>query len=245
LTTGELRWRRWVCSAATAGHGTRDELTHNLLTLAEGSLYYNTNLGSIARLRPHDGAIEWAVQYPRGAFPSNDPDRRDRHFFRDLTPCVFHQGMVLCAPCDSERIFALDAGSGQLVWTTPVEVASDAVHLIGVQQNHLVASGDYIYWLDAFTGRLAGQYPPPQKDAPGYALPSPHGYGRGLLAGEHVYWPTRQRILVFAAPDNENWQAEPARFIDLVERGARGGNLLQAGDRLLISGATKMQAFEN
>jgi hypothetical protein len=171
-----------------------------LLTLAEGSLYYNTNLGSVAKLSTHDGALQWVAQYPRGAFPNTDPDRRDRHFFRDLTPCLFYQGMVLCAPSDTDRIFALDAGTGQLVWSTDVEIASDAAHLLGVQGKHLVASGDYLYWFDVFTGQMAGQYPPPQKDAPGYTLPSPTGYGRGLIASGEVYWPTWQRIEVFAEP---------------------------------------------
>lgn len=248
LASGELRWRRFVCAASTPGHGSRDELTHNLLTLAEGSLYYNTNLGCIAKLRTQDGALVWAVQYPRGAFPSQDPDRRDRHFFRDLNPCVVHQGMVLCAPSDTERIFGLDAATGQLIWSTPVEVAADVVHLLGVQENYLVASGDYIYWFDVFSGRHVGQFPPPQKDAPGYALPSPPGYGRGILAGKHVYWPTRERVLVFEAPNvmsEGKWTPSAVRYLDLVERHARGGNLLLAGDTLVISGAKKVQSYRN
>ncbi len=244
LATGELRWRRSIAAASTPGHGARDELSHNLLTLAEGALYYNTNLGCIAKLRTNDGGLEWVMQYPRGAFPSQDPDRRDRHFFRDLTPCVVYQGVVICAPSDGDRLFGLDAGTGQLIWSSPVEIASDVVHLLGVQQNNLVASGDYIYWFDVFSGRYAGQFPPPRKDAPGYALPSPPGFARGLLAGEHVYWPTRERVLVFAAPTDRK-SPVAVRYIDLVERDAQGGNLLLANETLFIAGAKKLQAFRN
>jgi hypothetical protein len=246
LATGEQRWRRWICSASTPGHGMRDEISHNLLTLSEGMLYYNTNLGAVAKLSTRDGALQWAVQYPRGAFPNQDPDRRDRHFFRDLTPCVVHRGMVIAAPNDTDRIFGLDATTGQLVWTTPVEVASDAVHLLGIAQDRLIASGDYLYWFDAFTGQYHGQFPPPSKDAPGYALPSPTGQGRGVLAGNLVYWPTRERILVFEQLTQADgvFHVPVAREpIDLVGRKARGGNLLVAGDRFIIAGARELQVF--
>lgn len=248
LATGQLRWRRWVCSASTPGRGMRDEISHALLTLAEGDLYYNTNLGAVAKISTREGSLQWAVQYPRGAFPNQDPDRRDRHFFRDLTPCVFFQGMVIAAPSDSDRIFALDAATGQLVWTTPVETGSDVVHLLGVSQNQLLASGDYLYWFDVFTGQQQGQFPPPQKDAPGFALPSPHGFGRGLLADGWVYWPTRERIHIFRpetkrTPSGREPVAAPP--IDLSDREARGGNLVLAGQTLLIAGAKKLQAFRN
>jgi hypothetical protein len=248
VATGELRWRRLVCYASTPGHGSRDEISHGLLTLVDGALYYNTNLGAVAKLSTETGAIAWAVQYPRGAFPSQDPDRRDRHFFRDLTPCVYYRGMVIAAPSDCEAIFALDAATGQTVWATPPEIGSDAVHLLGAAGDRLIASGDYLYWFDVFNGQPAGQFPPPRKDAPGFGLPSPTGFGRGVLAGEQVYWPTRERILAFeqqttgTARGYEPVATEP---IDLVTREARGGNIIPAGDKLLVVGAKKLQVFDN
>lgn len=248
VATGELRWRRWVCSASTPGHGSRDEISHALLTLVDGALYFNTNLGAVAKLSTETGAIAWAAQYTRGAFPSQDPDRRDRHFFRDLTPCLYHQGMVIAAPSDSQSLFALDAATGQMVWTTPPEIAADAVHLLGAADNRLVVSGDYLYWFDVFTGQPAGQFPPPQKDAPGFSQPSPSGFGRGILAGDRVYWPTRERILVFERQTTATKRGyEPVQLepIDLAKRDARGGNLVPAKDKLIVSGANKLQVFEN
>ena len=248
LATGELRWRRWICTASTPGHGSRDELSHGLLTLVNGALYYNTNLGAVAKLSTTNGAIQWATQYPRGVFPNQDPDRRDRHFFRDLTPCLYYQGMVVAAPSDCQNIFGLDAATGQLVWCTPPELASDAVHLVGVGQNRLIASGDYLYWFDVFSGQPAGQFPPPQKDAYGHGLPTPSGFGRGVLAGKHIYWPTRKQILVFeqqTTASERGYEPVQVSTINLSERKARGGNLVPAGSRLLIAGATQLQAFEN
>ena len=47
--TGRRRWRTMICAAETPGGGQTDEITHNLLTLEQGTLYYNTNLGAVGR----------------------------------------------------------------------------------------------------------------------------------------------------------------------------------------------------
>ena len=48
--TGRMRWRRFVCAAETPARGMLPECTHNLLTLAGDTIYYNTNLGAVASL---------------------------------------------------------------------------------------------------------------------------------------------------------------------------------------------------
>jgi len=65
--TGRLRWRRFVCGAETPGRGIYPESTHNLLTLVDGTLYYNTNLGAVAALAAEDGRLLWVRLYPRPA----------------------------------------------------------------------------------------------------------------------------------------------------------------------------------
>ena len=63
--TGRLRWRRFVCGAETPARGVFPECTHNLLTLAGGTLYYNTNLGAVAAVAADDGRMLWVSLYPR------------------------------------------------------------------------------------------------------------------------------------------------------------------------------------
>ncbi len=60
-----LRWRSFICAAESPVRGSADEITHNLLTLADGTLYLNTNLGAIASLSADDGRLEWLATYPR------------------------------------------------------------------------------------------------------------------------------------------------------------------------------------
>ena len=56
------------------------------------------------------------------------------------------------------------------------------------------------------------------------------GYGRGVLAGDSVLWPTRDKLYVF-----DQQTAQPRKVVDLAARGASGGNLLVADGRLLIA----------
>jgi outer membrane protein assembly factor BamB len=247
LQTGELRWRRWVCGSNTPGKGQWDEISHSLLSLQDGVLYFNTNLGAVAALSAQDGAVKWVTRYPRASFRSHDLDHSDVHFFRDLNPCLLHGSLAICAPADCDRIFALDTGTGQMVWETGKQRCADAVHLLGVGAGNVIASGDYLYWIDAATGALAGQFPQPRSGAPGFARADPPGFGRGLLAGQNVYWPTREKIFVFKQQTHrteQGWTPIPVRQIELTHRGVTGGNLLMSKGILLIATSDRLYALK-
>lgn len=188
-----LRWRKLIVGAEPAGSQRPFELTHTLLSLQNKTLYCNTNLGVVAALSARDGAIRWLSEYPRVNFQDENPDRETRNQFRDLTPCLLYRDLVIVAPSDCEQLFALDANTGILVWASLQDQAADAIHLLGVGEEHLIASGDYLYWFDVYTGRLDAQFPEPHRSLPGLAKPTPHGFGRGILVDKLVYWPTRIR----------------------------------------------------
>ncbi len=67
VETGRRRWRTMVCAAETPGAGQSEEISHNLLTLEQGTLYCNTNLGAVAALAARDGHLQWVALYPRAA----------------------------------------------------------------------------------------------------------------------------------------------------------------------------------
>ncbi|HEX4130285.1 MAG TPA: PQQ-binding-like beta-propeller repeat protein [Pirellulales bacterium] len=226
--SGRLRWRRWICSAETPAQGLTEEITHNLLTLHGSTLYYNTNLGAVAALSTRDGQIEWLRLYPRS--PGGDVSRRAAHFFRDLTPCVYDRGFVYVAPSDASRILALDAGTGELRWETTL--AEDTVHLLGVCDDTLIATGDRIWWFNVQSGKPT-RLPWPM-DKPG-------GFGRGTIVDGLVYWPTRERIHVFRAGSGE----EARQPIELARtHNALGGNLLVADGYFLIVTSDAIYGFE-
>ena len=223
---GRLRWRKFVCAAETPAQGQYEELTHNLLTLAEGVLYYNTNLGAVAALDARDGQIKWITCYERAK--TVDLGNRAKHFYRDLNPCVYDRGLIYVAPSDCQDILAFDAPTGLFAW--PCHFPDDVVHLLGVSHDRLIASGDKLWWIAALTGKVTAEPFPAQG--------SPKGLGRGVLAGDKVYWPTWDKIYVF--DQKADRQEEP---IDLVARGATGGNLLVVDGLLLIATHDKLMAL--
>ncbi|QDU96482.1 outer membrane protein assembly factor BamB family protein [Lignipirellula cremea] len=254
LKTGQRRWRRWVCTAASPGGSHADELTHTLLTLAEGNLYCNTHLGVVAALSASDGALQWATRYRRTS-PGANPEENDQHFFRDLAPCVFHKGIVIAAPADCDHLFALDASTGLVLWDTAAHLQSDAVHLLGVSGDTLLASGDNLYWISTLTGQLTAAFPGIAR-GPGQVGADPPGYGRGVLVDDEIYWPTREQIFVFAQQPHHGAPVLRRR-IDLSANLGRaggeplnthsqqGGNLLVVDGVLLIAGPDRLTAYND
>ncbi len=231
VETGRRRWRTMVCAAETPGGGQIDEITHNLLTLEQGTLYYNTNLGAVAALAARDGRLQWATLYPRAKKASPDgQDKRTAHFYRDLNPCVYYRGTLLVAPADCESIFALDASNGELLWES--YLPEDVVHLLGVGHGNLLASGDTLWWIDVERGKVVKRWPDT----------TPLGCGRGILMGDQVIWPTSGELYVFDQ-DALLQRPTPRDPIPLSQRGAAGGNLVAAYGLLLIATPDKLFAF--
>ena len=229
--TGQLRWRRFVSAAETPARGLAEEITHTLLTLAEGTLYYNTNLGSVAALSAEDGRIRWVSLYRRAV--GGDLSSLAAHYYRDLNPCVFYRGKLFVAPSDSEEVFALDAATGEMLWSSPHP--SDAVHLLGVGGGNLIASGHRLWWLDIETGKVIQRFP----ESPTAGV---RGYGRGVIVGDEVYWPTRTDIRIF--PCQPIFETRETQLpINLQTRGATGGNLVVDDGYLLIATADKLFGF--
>jgi outer membrane protein assembly factor BamB len=224
--SGRLRWRTFVCGAETPTRGMLHQATCNLLTLQGDTLYFNTNLGAVAAISARDGQIRWISLYPRDRV--GNMLRPAPHWSRDLTPCLYDRGTLLVAPCDSPLIFALDAATGQVLWQTGPQV-EDVVHLLGVAGDCLIASGRKLYWI-GLIGEDRGKVKHVWPDGADRL-----GYGRGVLAGARVYWPTREAIYVF-----DQATARQVRVIQLPPLGITGGNLLVTGRQILVSTANAL-----
>lgn len=227
--TGELVWRQFVCAAETPARGMLHETTHNLLTLSGDTIYFNTNLGAVAALSARDGRVKWVSLYPR--VRRGDLFKPPPQWSRDLNPCLFDRGILYVAPADSQRILAIEAATGQILWQTGPEV-ENVVHLLGVAGEKLIAGGHRLYWLGldgADQGKVKSVWPDGHEKL---------GHGRGLLAGNLVYWPAREQIYVF-----DQQTAELKKQISLLPRGLTGGNLLIADGRLLIATSDELIAM--
>ena len=101
---------RWFAAAETPGGGQTDEITHNLLTLDEGTLYYNTNLGAVGAVSARDGHLQWISTYPRAKRLTRPARQAHGPFLSRLESLRLPSRPLLVAPADSESILAFDAG---------------------------------------------------------------------------------------------------------------------------------------
>jgi hypothetical protein len=228
--TGVRQWRTAVGAADTIAGGAADEITHNLLTLVENRIYFNTNLGLVAALDADSGDICWISRYDRltgktftlgSAVPL--------HFDRDPSACVYHDGLIFVAPADSPTIFALDASTGKTVWRQ--DQLPDALQLLGVVGKHLIASGERIAALDISSGRVEWAWP--ESDRAGI-----RGMGRGVLCGSEIFWPTRDEIFVID-PNTGAQTRTPISLSPLVG----GANLVASQGRVIVAGFDKLMVL--
>jgi hypothetical protein len=229
--SGSQLWRTPIGAAESLAGGLGDEITHNLLTLAGDRLYFNSNLGLVAALDTNDGSICWLRRYDRGpSQPGADGSAEPLHFSRDPSPCLYHEGLVIVAPADTPNIFALDAVTGQTVWTT--DRLPDVLHLLGIVRRNLIVSGNRLAALDVLSGELKFVWPESQQAGL-------RGMGRGLVAGDEVFWPTRNEIYVIHAMTGG--QSRSPIPLDTISDA--GANLAAAHGRLVVAGPDMLTVF--
>jgi outer membrane protein assembly factor BamB len=229
--SGTQVWRTAIGTAETPAGGRGEETTHNLLTLVGERIYFSTNLGLVAALASDDGKICWLHRYERrGSQPFGGGLAEPLHFQRDPSPCLFHDGLVIVAPADAPNIFAMDAVTGQTMWAT--DRLPDALHLLGVVRRNLIVSGHRLAALDLHSGAVKFVWP--ESEHAGI-----RGVGRGVVAGDEVFWPTRNEIYVIHAMTGGR-SRNPIQIDSISDSGA---NLAAAEGRLIVAGADKLMAF--
>lgn len=234
--TGATRWVRYLGAASPAidpnnfggpgmgfggpgmGGPVSTDVGGRLLSLDGSTVYYQTNMGALAALDAETGQIRWLATYAH-----REPGGLSAVRPRELNPAVIHDGLVIIAPDDSPWIYAFEAGSGRLAWKSDRPLP-EATHLLGVARGRLIATGDHVWSLDAKTGTILCVWP----DGPGL-----EGYGRGLLAGDQIYWPTRTEVLILDQATGLKSSREP---IPLKAFGMNGGNLAVGDGYLIVAG---------
>lgn len=174
-------WTTELCDGALPS---ADRSRQELLTLAGRNLVFCSNSGAVVAVDAVTGRRAWGFRYPRirkmvpGA--SGDP-----------SPAVAFGGRVYVAPADGERVYALDAETGRVVWESgPTEGA----RILGVSRGRLVVavagplrgirglSLDTGSYREADGGWIQG------------AAHLPLSYGQGFVTDDAIVWPTRDGL---------------------------------------------------
>lgn len=231
--TGALRWRQEVCRTQELKEGEVRQ-RHHLLTMAGNQVVYCSQSGAIISLDAATGRRLWSVRYPsRGPrLPEREPSPRG------LTPVVCADGRLYVAPLDLDRILCLDAETGRQIWES---ASLEVIHLLGVARERVILTTRTpfpgILALEASTGRLLRDWLHP---ADGSELPT---YGRGLLAGDQVLWPTRDGLRILRQEDGEPLLLDGLVPVPTEERLRYLGNLAANDDYLVVTSAEELLVY--
>jgi outer membrane protein assembly factor BamB len=222
-------WERSICNAETRGRGVRDEASQTALLLEGERLYVAPHLGCVACLGATSGGIRWLTKYPRADFPAND-SREASRWQRGLGAMHLRGDSLVILAADCERVFALDGISGKLKWASRRELMNDAVYVLGATEEEVVLTGESVYWLDPANGQVKACYPERWVNL-GQDRIDPHSaYGRGIWAGDSVWYPARDAILkVTLAP---NGKVHVTSELPLPQKPSPFGNLAHLNGRL-------------
>lgn len=227
--SGRPLWNRRIGAAVSDLSESQNLVSHHLLTLGDDAAFYATEMGGIAALEKSDGVIRWVTTYPaaggRLAQYAGDPAKPG------LTPCLYHQGLVIVAPRDCHEIFAIDASTGARLWERTLP--GGVTQLLGVGSGALVAAGNSLWGLDPVSGRVRWQV--------GYSDPTAGSYGQGLLAGTNAYWPTHDEIYIVDQSTGEIRRRIPLSSLYELE----GGNLAMGSGFLVVAGPQRITLFGN
>ncbi|MEW4564335.1 PQQ-binding-like beta-propeller repeat protein [Bremerella sp. JC770] len=241
-TTSQMLWRRTICLTQPYGSGLVADgeygfRSHNLLTLKDGVLYYNTNHGVIAALQADRGDMLWLTRYPRRGLIPDQLEMAHSLVQRNVNPCIVTRGLVITMPLDCERLLALDAATGQLVWQT-VPGGLDPLHLLGATKEDVLVSGEQLFWVHLPSGKIRAEFPSANQ------MFRDRGYGRGALVGDQVYWPTRDKIFRLGAQLGEDAGVKEAALpIDLLQYGEEGGNIVVADGQMIVASPSRLTVY--
>lgn len=247
-----------VGSARSLSTEGRNRIGQALVSYREGIIYYHGDSGATAAIHAGDGSLRWVVRYPRGELHSAGYQRRRRAARVQLSPVAVLGPLAVVRPADSDRLIGLDPLDGRLLWATAPGEADDVDQVLGAAGEWIVAGGDSLYWIDSRSGHIGAAWPASVTRQPHGALPQPRRSGRGVMAGEEIYWPTAEAIWVFdAVPAGSRLSAvgatpgegrvppvaRPLRRIDLRAAGLRGGHLAAADGVLIMASSDRLSAF--
>ncbi|MDH3591105.1 MAG: PQQ-binding-like beta-propeller repeat protein, partial [Planctomycetota bacterium] len=214
------------------------------LALGGGTVYAMTNAGVVAAVDAlPPGRVRWIRRYSRNITGGRRPVRRRRgggttasHTgmgFGHNEPIVTN-GRVICAPADSEFVFALDALTGKELWSKRRGVPGASIgrpwHIVGVGDGVLVLAGEQICGVDVMSGDLLWI-----KSCKG------NPYGRGFVGEKYAYVPVQlppDRSAILRYDLRVGTVADPLIF-DV----AALGNIVFVGGRLIAATEETVMCF--
>ncbi|MFT4512458.1 MAG: outer membrane protein assembly factor BamB [Planctomycetota bacterium] len=214
LQTGALLWKRLVCSSQQDVNmfgNARMEFASSPLALQGGVIYGATNLGVAYAVDALSGRIRWITSYDVVYMPkARLHGQADRQVFFSNNAPVVANGVVCLTPLDSQFALGVDIDSGTILWRLPYDATIGGIEnrvqwLCGAIDDEFIFSGAGVVAAKARPEGTFGTTPvyrqmvrPDQiGDRRMTRLP-----GRAAVSADHVWVPTRDRVLAFDRAGN-------------------------------------------
>ncbi|MBL8850644.1 MAG: PQQ-binding-like beta-propeller repeat protein [Planctomycetaceae bacterium] len=217
-STGQLLWSRRLCAALASPPVARHRIDDDVLASGAGLVFQIPGPGVITACDAVTGELRWAVTYAPIATAAPHAES---------VALLYDGGRLFVAAANLNQLLALDACDGRQLWAAPR--SGRIRNLLGVAEGRLIAAGDQLWGFDVERG-TAWRF--------GYDDPEGHGYGAGALHAGRVYWPTREELFVVDAGTGGLRE----RLSLAGPAGLGGGNLVIAGDCLLVASETHLTA---
>jgi outer membrane protein assembly factor BamB len=224
-------WVVEVCDSPLSP-GAEARTRQELLTLAGRNVVLCSNTGAVVALDAATGRRAWGFQYPRTTRRAADANHAP-----DPAPAVAAGGRVFVAPVDADRVYALDAETGALLWESGL---AEGAQILGVTRNRLVltTTGPFrgIRALSVVTGSHRG--------ADGWVTGADMlGYGRGFVTDDVVVWPSRDGLW-FIDPSTGQPLVDPYQAPAAPPLNGLFGNLAYAAGWLVVVTPTQVWGYE-
>jgi len=221
LDDGAPVWRTHLGSASIGGFGERRP-TMSISAAVDDSILVATNLGTIAAVAAHTGAVRWLRAYAGHISPLPAARLPWRH-----NPLIVDGDRLICSPHDYHGVLVLGRQTGVMLRQIPADDLGGAEYVIGARGGLLYTAGREVVAYDLERGERVWTAELPIDE---------RLYGRGVLTDRAVLVPLEHSLGMF---DRQSGQ----RTLKAWEGGHAGGNLLAVADRLLVVSPNRITAY--
>jgi outer membrane protein assembly factor BamB len=179
-------WSMDVCDSPLSAANEK-RTRQELVTVSGRNVIFCSNTGAVIALEAVTGRPVWAFRYPRSRKANSNRSS-------EPAPPVASGGRIFVAPTDGESLYALDSTTGELLWEHRSEESK--LQILGV------SSGKVIITLSSpDRGMVALNVATGSSREGGWLRTNnfaPHGYGKGFVTQERIFWPTTRGLMVMS-----------------------------------------------
>ena len=238
-TDGKLAWKSFLCEDPMSGASPFSPIG---LSVDGGDAYVATGGGVVIAVDAMSGAVRWATRYQRSTKGGFNMARFGRPQTQmqgldgwEQDVVVPHGRALVVIASDSDKLFALDRRTGELLWESPRQPTGDddaGEYYLGTLDDGMFLAGKKSlrrYDLNK-DGRLMWEAR--------FVSPS---NGHGVLTSDAIYMPTGESI-ARVNPANGKIEAQVGVFSPTKEP---VGNLYSDGERLLAIGLARAYSLQD